>query len=132
MLSNYSNSKLKNKKFNFELLTRCVDFYFLTFESQVRVTNVKLINEESSLNITFWMPVNRYKSILLFRFLQTSYSSMTWGCPGILKSGSGMDLVSNRLSKPACLWTWQGTIGRKYLLLFVGCITLFCVKLSVK
>ena len=36
------------------------------------------------------MFVNSWKSILLLRFLRTFYNSMSWGCPDILKSSSGM------------------------------------------
>ena len=57
---------------------------------------VKLINEKNSLNATFLVPVNPLKSTLLHRFLRTSYNSMPLGCPGRLKSRSGMDVVSNR------------------------------------
>ena len=42
------------------------------------------------------MFVDPYKSILLLRFQRTSYNSMYWGCPGILKSSGGMDVISNR------------------------------------
>ena len=55
-----------------------------------RVTNVKLIDEKNSLNIAAPMSANPWKLISLCRFLRTSYNSMYWGCPGILKSGSDM------------------------------------------
>ena len=42
------------------------------------------------------MLVNPYKPILLLRFLRTSYNSMFCGFPGILKSSSTMDVVTNR------------------------------------
>ena len=42
------------------------------------------------------MSVNPQKLILLLRFLRTFYNSMSWGCPGMLKSRSTMDMVSNR------------------------------------
>ena len=42
------------------------------------------------------MSVNLYKSILLLRFLRTSYNSLYWGCPGMLNNRSGMNMVSDR------------------------------------
>ena len=42
------------------------------------------------------MFVNSQKLILLLGFLRTFYNSMSWGCPDILKSSSGMDVVSDR------------------------------------
>ena len=41
------------------------------------------------------MSMNPYKSILFLTFLKTK-SSMYWGCPGMLKSISDMDMVPNR------------------------------------
>ena len=64
--------------------------------SDFRVTNVKLINEKYSLNITVLMSANPQKSILLLRYLKTSYNSMSWGWPGMLKIMSCMDVISNR------------------------------------
>ena len=64
--------------------------------SHFRVPNVKLINEKNPLNIAVWISVNPSKSILFLRFLRTSYKSMSWGCPGMLKSNSGMDVISSR------------------------------------
>ena len=61
-----------------------------------RVTNMKLIGEKNPLNITVSMSVNLQKSIPLLRFLRTSYNRMSWDCPGMLKSRSGTDVVSNR------------------------------------
>ena len=61
-----------------------------------RVTNVKLIDEKNPLNITVRMFANPYKLISLLTLLKTSYNSMSWGCPGMLKSRSDMDVVSNR------------------------------------
>ena len=49
------------------------------------VTNVKLINETSSLNVAVRMFVNPLKSILLLKFRRTSYNSTSSGCPGMLK-----------------------------------------------
>ena len=60
-----------------------------------RVTNVKLINEKSPLNIAVRTSVNPWKSITLLRFLRTSYNSMSWGFPGMLKSRIDLDVVSN-------------------------------------
>ena len=74
----------------------------VTLFSHIQVTNMKLINEKISLNITVSMLVNSQKSILLLRFLRTCYNSMYQGCPGILKSSSGIDVVSNR---------WQSIIS---------------------
>ena len=42
------------------------------------------------------MYVTPYKSILFLRFLRTSYNSMPWDCPAMLKSRIGMGVVSNR------------------------------------
>ena len=64
--------------------------------SHIRVTNVKLINEKNSLNITVWMFAKPQRLILLLRFLRTSHKSLSWGWPGMSKSSSGMDVVSNR------------------------------------
>ena len=75
-----TNSRLKNKKIHFELLNRWVHFH-----CHFRVTNVKLINEKISLNMTVLILVNPYKSILLLRFLRTSYKSMSWGCQACSK-----------------------------------------------
>ena len=61
-----------------------------------RVTNVKLINKKNPINITVPMFVNPYKSIPFLILLRTSYNSMSWGCPNMLKSRSDMDVVSNR------------------------------------
>ena len=63
---------------------------------QFRVTNVKLINEKNPFNITVWISMNAYKSIPLLKFLRTYYNSIFWGCQGMLKSRSNMDVVSNR------------------------------------
>ena len=49
--------------------------------SHLRVTSVELINEKNCLNVTVWMSVNLYKSILLLRFLRI----MSWGYPDMLK-----------------------------------------------
>ena len=108
--------------FTFELLTRCwkTKSYVFAFQilievkkqkislrvtnsvgallfSHIRVTNVKLINEKHSINITVWMFVNPLKSILLLRFLRTSYNSKSRGCPDILKI--------------AVAWMWSLTHG---------------------
>ena len=48
------------------------------------------------LNITVRMSVNPWKSTPVLRFLRTSYNSMSWGCPGMLKSRSDIDVISNR------------------------------------
>ena len=61
-----------------------------------RVTNVKLVKEQNPLNITVRMSVSPYKSTPLLRFLRTSHNSMSWGCPGMLKSMSDLDVVPNR------------------------------------
>ena len=42
------------------------------------------------------MSVNPWKSILLLRLQRISYNSMSWGCLGMLKNRSGMNVVSNR------------------------------------
>ena len=42
------------------------------------------------------MSGNPQKSILLLRFLRTFYNSMSWGCRRLLKSKSGVNVVSNR------------------------------------
>ena len=53
------------------------------------------------------MFVNLY--ILLLRFLRT-YNNMPWGCPGMIKSRNGMDVVSNR-------WEFIISLFRSYILL---------------
>ena len=58
--------------------------------SQLRVMNVKLINDRNSLNIS----LNVRKTLKInttLRFLRTSYNSI-WASPGILKSRVGMDV----------------------------------------
>ena len=65
--------------------------------SHIPVTNVKLMNEKSSLNITVSMLVNPQKSIILLRFLRTSYNSM-----------SG---VAQACSKVVVAWMWSPTYG---------------------
>ena len=46
------------------------------------------------------------KSILVLRFLRTSYNSRSLGCPGILKSSTGTDVISKRQkSTYLCLGT---------------------------
>ena len=77
-----TNSMGKLLYFHFRVTSSMVKLLF----SHFRVTIVKLINEENSLNVIVWMSVNLYKSILLLRFLRTSYNSMFWGSPGTLKS----------------------------------------------
>ena len=58
------------------------------------------INEKNSINITVPMLVNSSKSMPFLIFLRTTYSRMSWGCPGMLKSRmrmlKSMDAVSNR------------------------------------
>ena len=54
------------------------------------------------------MFLNPQKSILLLRFLRNSYNSMSWVCPGILKSSCGMDVVSNR-------WKYIISLFRDYI-----------------
>ena len=83
-----------------------------------RVTSVKLINEKIFLNITVWMSLNPQKSIPLLRFLKTSYNSMSWGCPGTLKSSGGKDVVSSR---------WKSI--RSF---FTGCIPLGFIDIQVQ
>ena len=63
---------------------------------QFRVMNVKSINEKNPFNITVWISMNAYKSIPLLKFLRNSYNSISWGCQGMLKNRSDMDVVSNR------------------------------------
>ena len=46
-----TNSRLKNKKIHFELLTQWGALLF----SDIRITNVKLINEKNYLIIAIWM-----------------------------------------------------------------------------
>ena len=65
------NSRLKNKKLHFELLTRWLIFFHF------RVRNVKLINEK---NVRDPLEID-----ITLRFLRASYNSMSWGCPGMLK-----------------------------------------------
>ena len=101
--------RLKNKKFHFELLT----WWVLLF-SHFRVTNLKLVNEKKSLNITVWMSMDPWESVLLLRFLRTSYNNMCWGFPGMLKSRSCMDVVSNR---------WESIVS-----FFRGCIHLLYLE----
>ena len=55
---------------------------------------------------------------LLLRFLRTSYNRVSWGCPGILKSRSGMDMISNR---------WESIIS-----LFRNCIPIGSRDISIK
>ena len=64
-------------------------FYF-------RVANVKLINGKKSFKYYSSNTVNAWKSITLLRSLRTPYDSMSWGLPGMLKSRSDLDVVSNR------------------------------------
>ena len=83
--------------------------------SHIRVTKVKLINEKNSLNITVSMLVNLYKLILLLnlRFLRTSYNSKSWGCPGMLKSSSDMDVVANGWESIIYLFRNYNPIGSR-------------------
>ena len=46
----------------------------------------------------------------LLRFLRTPYDSMSWGCQGMLKSRSGIDVVSKR-------WESLRSLFRGYILL---------------
>ena len=100
-----TNWRLKNK-IHVKLLIRGVHLLY----SQFWVINGKLITEKNYLNITVLMSVNSEKLILLPRFLRISYNSMSWGCPGMLKNGSGMDVVSNR-------WESIKSLFRGYILL---------------
>ena len=79
--------------------------------SHFRVRNVKIINGENSLIITVWMSMNPYKSILFLTFLKTTKSSMYWGCPGMLKSISDMDMVPNRSESIISLFRDYFAIG---------------------
>ena len=96
-----TNSSLKNKSIS----RRVTNSMGRLSVSHFRVTKVKLINEKKSLNITVWMSVSSWKSIILLTFLRTSYNSMSWGCPGILKNRSGIDVVSNRWESIMSLFT---------------------------
>ena len=103
-----NNSKLKNKQFHFELLTRWVNFYFFHY----RVVNVDLANEK---NLFKYYSSNVRKPLEiditpLLRFLRTPYDSMSWGCQGMLKSRSGIDVVSIR-------WESLRSLFRGYILL---------------
>ena len=82
------------------------------------VTNVKLIDEKNLLNITVRMSVNPQKLIPLLRFLRTTNNSTSWGCPGMLKSSSDLDVVSDR---------WESTRS-----LFKGYIPLDARDIQVK
>ena len=80
-----NNSKLKNKQFHFELLTRWVNFYFFHY----RVVNVDLANEK---NLFKYYSSNVRKPLEiditpLLRFLRTSYDSMSWGAKVCSKVG---------------------------------------------
>ena len=69
-----------------------MNFYFFTFELRTWSWSM----EKNLLNIIVRMSVNPEKWIPLLRFLRTSYNSMSWGCSGMLKSRSDMDVVYNR------------------------------------
>ena len=66
-----TNSRLKNKKFHFELLTRWVHFYFVTFE----LTNMKLINAKISLiiSISKWYGLTHSITFFVFSLLCCKY-----------------------------------------------------------
>ena len=66
-----TNSMIKYLFFLFRVTNSMVELLFS------HVTNLKLINEKNSLDITVWLSVNPWKSILLLRFLTTSYDSMS-------------------------------------------------------
>ena len=76
-----TNSRLKNNTTMGALL-------FCHF----RVTNVKLINEKISLDVTVWILVNPYQLILLLLFLRTSYKRLPSSC-----------------SKVVVAWMWSPT-----------------------
>ena len=61
------------------------------------------------------MLVNLHKSILLLnlRFLRTSYTSMSWDCPGMFKSNSDMDVVSNGWGSIIYLFRNYNPIGSR-------------------
>ena len=92
------NQGWNNKKVYFELLTRWANFYFFTFES-----NVKLKNEKNPINITVPMFVN--------------HENMSWGCPGILKCRNGIDVVFNRWKSIICLFYHDGRVVKWVALL---------------
>ena len=88
-----TNSGLKNKRSNFELLTPWVTFYFFTYEFHLReIDKWKKIQYILQFQCS-WTLRNQYHSLF---FLRTSYSSMSWGFSGMLKCRSDMDVVSNR------------------------------------
>ena len=51
--------------------------------------------------------------MLFLRFLKTAYNSMSCGCPGILKSRSGMDVVSNRWESIISLFKGYIALGSR-------------------
>ena len=60
----FTNSRLKNKKFHFELLTRWVHFYFCNY----LLRNVKLINEKNCFIIAVSKRHGLPHSIMFFVF----------------------------------------------------------------
>ena len=87
-------------------------FRFRVTNSRLKNKKMKLINE-----VVKWKKLLKYyslnvreplESILLLRFQRTSYNCITWGCPGILKSSSGMDVISNR-------WEFITSLFRDYI-----------------
>ena len=65
------------------------------------------------------MSVNPQKSILLLRFLRTSYNSMSWGCEGMLKCSQ----IFASLYQPDCAHGKEKLVANGY------CITSFRVVL---
>ena len=85
-----TNSRLNNRKFTSSYLPDWCTFIFLLSSYKREVAKWKIFLEYYSLNVCGPLEINTTS-----RFLKSSCNSMSWGCPGIHKSRSDMDLVSN-------------------------------------
>ena len=72
-----TNSKLKKKKFHFELLTRCVHFYFLTFEYECEVDKLKKFFKYYNFRMT-WTASFYYIFLYLACFFVSTYVIFIW------------------------------------------------------
>ena len=74
-----TNSKLKKKKFHFELLTWCVHFYFLTFEYECEVDKLKKFFKYYNFRMT-WTASFYYIFLYLACFFVSTYVIFIWVC----------------------------------------------------
>ena len=97
-----TNSRLKNKTFHFELLTRWLNFSSLSIDEH-KVDKWKRILKCYSLNLRELLEID-----ITLRFLRTSSSIISLGCPDMLKCSQILELSN-------CLYWYDILNSCKYL-----------------